>query len=165
MPYIRRSARVFVLDSRDRVLLMRCNLVADRPSAGQIWVTPGGGVADGEELHATAARELWEEVGLRVDPGDLLPGVAYIEGFAEIHDLGAGLYRDDFFFLRVDRHEVDDGNQEAFERGQINEYRWWSIAELRETDEFVVPLRMADLLADIVAGRAPAEPVVLPFHH
>lgn len=44
-------------------------------------------------------------------------------------------------------------------------YRWWPIADLAATDETVYPFGLAELAAELVAGRAPADPVQLPWHH
>lgn len=35
------------------------------------WTVPGGWVDAGEDPHTTVAREVWEEVGITLEPGDL----------------------------------------------------------------------------------------------
>lgn len=71
--YKRRSARVLLLDGDGRILLFRCYLDSSRPGLGHCWVTPGGGVNDGETLVEAAVRELREETGLVVRCDDVGP--------------------------------------------------------------------------------------------
>jgi 8-oxo-dGTP pyrophosphatase MutT (NUDIX family) len=158
-PYRRRSARVLLVDRADRVLLLHF-----RDRGRLIWITPGGGVRDGEPLADAAARELREEVGLEVAAGQLRGPVAHSAGYAAF-DWAEGVFRDDFFLLRVDAHEIDTSGMEALEAGQHAGHRWWSVAELRDTAETVYPLGLAALLDDLVAGRVPAAPVELAWHH
>jgi hypothetical protein len=55
--------------------------------------------------------------------------------------------------------------QEPFERAQLVDYRWWTVEELTTTGETVYPYGLAPLLAVLIAGRIPPEPVLLPWHH
>ncbi|MEO3743210.1 NUDIX domain-containing protein [Plantactinospora sp. B5E13] len=164
--YRRRSARVLVLDRAGHVLLLRCRFGDGDPGpdAAHCWLTPGGGVDEGETLAEAAARELHEEVGLRVEPGALGDPVAYTTGYARM-SWAEGIFRDDFFRYRVDSHLVDTDRMEALERGYHAGHHWWSVAELATTDEVVYPLELAPLLVELCAGRIPAQPVRLPWHH
>ncbi|GLZ05208.1 hypothetical protein Acsp03_26740 [Actinomadura sp. NBRC 104412] len=161
--YKRRSARVLLLDGEDRLLLFR---FAERhtPGVDHCWLTPGGGVGKGEGLAEAAARELREETGLAVEPAELGAPVAVTSGYA---DLGwiRGTLRDDFFLYRTHAHEVDTAGQEDFERSQLTGHRWWTVDELATTQDLVYPLGLVPLLRELLAGRVPAEPVELPWHH
>ncbi|POX39101.1 RNA pyrophosphohydrolase [Streptomyces sp. Ru73] len=160
----RRSARVLLVDGGGRVLLFRSLRVMGRPEAGYCWLTPGGGVRRWERTARAAARELAEETGLSVPHTALTGPVARTSGHA---DLGwrTGLFEDVFYLYRVSRHDVDTGGFEAHERATIVGHRWWTPEELAAAPEEVYPHGLAALLTAILAGRLPATPVRLPWHH
>jgi 8-oxo-dGTP pyrophosphatase MutT (NUDIX family) len=161
--FARRSGRVLVIDGADRLLLVRSANVPGQPEHGYVWLTPGGGVEDDEDIASAAARELGEETGLMVEPADLRP-VAYTTGHA---DLGwaSGLFRDDYFLYRVTSHQVDITGLNEVERQHYGGHRWWSRAELAATSETIYPSGVADLVRDLIAGAIPASPIALPWHH
>src|SRR5438045_9444505 len=64
----RRAARVILLDAAGRVLLMHGADPA-RPQHAY-WFTPGAGLDPGETPAEFAARELYEETGLSLPPGN-----------------------------------------------------------------------------------------------
>lgn len=161
--YVRRSGRVLLLDSDNRVLLIRAALVRGEPEQGYAWFTPGGGVEPDEDPAEAAARELHEEVGLAITTADLRP-VAFTSGHADL-GFASGLFRDDLFLCRIDSHEVDVAGQTELERELHEEHRWWTVAELAATTDTVYPYGLAELLNDIIAGRIPTAPIELPWHH
>jgi 8-oxo-dGTP pyrophosphatase MutT (NUDIX family) len=163
-PTERRSARVLLVDRAGRILLLRFMFDPAKPELGYGWSTPGGGVNDGEPLPQAAARELHEEVRLAVPAHALGDPVAFIAGYADLGWL-SGHFRDDFFYCRVDGHDVDTSGMEALERSNYAGHRWWTLDELASTTEIVYPLELATLLADLLAGRIPRQPVRLPWHH
>jgi 8-oxo-dGTP pyrophosphatase MutT (NUDIX family) len=161
--YARRSSRVLILDSRDRILLIRSTLSAAGATAAYAWFTPGGGVNAGEDLAEAAARELHEEVGLTVSTADLRH-VAYTSGHADL-GYASGLFRDDFFFCRIDRHQVDTARRTSLESKLHHGHRWWTLEELATSTETIYPFGLLDLLTDLKSNRWPTTPVELPWHH
>jgi 8-oxo-dGTP pyrophosphatase MutT (NUDIX family) len=159
-PYARRTARVLLMNKEDRLLLFKFGT----RRRNFVWLTPGGGVDDGEALNAAAARELREETGLVVTPEELGGLVATTGGFA---DLGwvKGILREDYFFHRVDTLDIDMSGFTDYERKSIAEHRWWSVADLEATEEPVVPWGLAPLLASILRDGPPENLVELPWHH
>jgi 8-oxo-dGTP pyrophosphatase MutT (NUDIX family)/heme-degrading monooxygenase HmoA len=163
--YVRRSARVILVDDQQRVLLFHAHKDIRDHSKGTLWFTPGGGVDEGEELHVAAARELLEETGLTVKPEDLQPMVAYSEGLADFPGWVSGQMRDSYFFLRIGRLEIDKSGHTDFESQQLFDSRWWTLEELRTTTEEIVPKPLADLVEQFCAEKIPSEPLVIPWHH
>jgi 8-oxo-dGTP pyrophosphatase MutT (NUDIX family) len=162
--YRRRSARVLLLDGAGRILLLRFLWDPYQAALGHGWVTPGGGVGKLESLARAAARELREEIGLAVTPRALGRPVAYTTGYAEL-GWASGVFRDDFFYHRVDRHDVDISRMEARERSSHAGHRWWTLEEVTSTAETVFPFGLAALLTDLLAGHVPQDPIRLPWHH
>lgn len=158
----RDTARVLLVDGRERVLLFRFPVHADRPDSGCMWITPGGGVHPGETLVAAAVRELREETGLSLTEAELGPPVARSSG--EWTWKGRRyLAVDTFFFARVAAMTVDTTGFEALERSLFDGHRWWTRSEIDAATELVLPLGLRPLLDRLLAGERPDPPVDLPW--
>ncbi|GGM72173.1 exopolyphosphatase [Longimycelium tulufanense] len=149
-PESRPAARVVLVDSADRVLLFN----GYDPACPQesFWFTVGGGVAPGEELRAAALRELHEETGLRMAPGELV-GPVWRRRILFRWD-GHTYDGDEWFFLaRANGHNptVDTSGFNELESRTVRAHRWWSAAELQDTGDTVYPLQLGELLPDLLA--------------
>lgn len=158
-PDQRHAARVLLVDGAGRILLSWRQPDGTGPDLGH-WVAPGGGVHAGEPVPVAAARELREQTGVAIAAAELGPCVAVASGYAQVDPAGAGaVFREDFFYHRVDPPELS-----GLGDGRPGEHRWWTLDELTGTAETVYPRGLARLLADLLAGRVPTEPVRLRWH-
>jgi 8-oxo-dGTP pyrophosphatase MutT (NUDIX family) len=153
----RRAGRVLLVDRAGRALLLHGGDPA-RPGE-RWWFTPGGGLSGAETPAEGAARELWEETGLRVDPAEL-GGPIWHEIAEFSYDNRQYRQEQDFFLLRVADWQVDTAGMSVEEQMTIIEHRWWSAAELDASTEQIFPSDLASLLrrhgADAVGDdRAP----------
>ncbi|WP_433826928.1 NUDIX hydrolase [Actinoplanes sp. CA-015351] len=146
----RRAGRVLLLDRAGRALLLHGGDPA-RPGK-RWWFTPGGGLEPGETVAEAAARELFEETGLRVRPGDL-DGPVWHEVAEFEYDGGQYRQEQEFFVLRVSDWQVDTAGMNADEQLTITEHRWWSAAEIESSTEQIFPDGLAGLLRATTAGR------------
>ena len=115
------------------------------------WMTPGGGLDTGELPAAGAARELAEETGLRLRPGEL--GAPVWREIVEFSFDGRWYRQEQEFFLARVRHwEVDTSGFDEVERATIDEHRWWTVDELERTAERLYPYQLAAVLRRALGG-------------
>lgn len=89
-----------------------------RQSYQPLWTAPGGGVGPGEQPVAAAARELAEEIGIRMEAAALRPALSVEHFYLFRHD------RVHFF-----EAAMPEGQSVALDRREIVEARWMTPAE------------------------------------
>jgi 8-oxo-dGTP pyrophosphatase MutT (NUDIX family) len=153
----RRAARALLLADRS-VLLMK-GFDPGRPQDGAWWLTPGGGVEDGEAVELAAVREVLEETGLQLEAADL--GAVVATRVADFEFERRSFRQTEWFYaVRVPRFTPTSHGWEDVERRSLLELRWWNIEELRGTDETVYPVELAELVEAVLDGRL-TEPMQL----
>ncbi|MCW2796625.1 NUDIX domain-containing protein [Nocardioides sp.] len=117
-------ARVLPVNSAGEVLLLHGWDPAkpDEP----YWFSIGGGIDPGESLVDAAAREMFEETGIRIAPEELGEPVAQ-EDIEFDWSVWRLVQDQTYFALRIDgAAEIHFGGLEALERGAIDKAGWWT---------------------------------------
>lgn len=157
----RPTARLFLLDPRNRLLLIRYRTTPpiEPPHADvrSIWFTPGGGLEPGETAREAAARELQEETGLVLPIG---PEVAFREEDVTFF-IRKVCVVERYFVVRSPTEAVDTRHLLVSENDEVMDVRWFTAGELAGLREHVEPPSLVALAARICAGDLPSAPVNL----
>jgi 8-oxo-dGTP diphosphatase len=134
-------AAYVVLRRGDEVLML---LRANTGYMDGYWAVPAGHVEQGESVLAAARREVLEEVGVEIDPADLVPLTA-------MHRTGGNGdpidERVDFFFTTTRW----TGEPRSMEPGKADGLDWFPLDQLPDP---VVP-HEARVLAGVLSGGLP----------
>ncbi|MDQ2845308.1 MAG: NUDIX domain-containing protein [Actinomycetota bacterium] len=156
---IRRTARVLMVDDRDRLLLFADS---DPGLPGSSWwITTGGGVEPGESDRAAAIREVAEETGAVVMDADLIGPIAVrhaVHGYTDVIVEQGEVY----FGVRVPAFEVSTAGHTAEERLTMTTHRWWTRAELAGTAHIVWPVGILNIWEQLDLHRQ--NPDVFPLN-
>ena len=142
----RETARVMLIDEQNRIFLLKTHF---DPEVGlpPRWLTPGGGIDQGETTLQTAVRELLEETGLKIEPENLGEPVLVASGRWDWADgLNYHTYKDTIYEHQVSSFEPDTSGFIQDEHRDILEFRWWSIEELLASEEALAPHDLRDWL-------------------
>lgn len=144
----RPCARALLVDREGCVLLFE-GTDPSLPGPERFWFTPGGGVEGDETLEATLRREVFEETGHRL--GDEPVGPVVHRRRATFEFDGMVLDSDEhFFWLPVDRFEPNSDGWTDQEQEVFMQSHWWSVDELRSTDELVFPEQLDVVMARLL---------------
>lgn len=137
----RPAARILLVAPDGRVLLFRFDTADERPP---FWCTPGGALDPGEGYAEAAARELWEETGIRADPG---PEIARrTVDFVTIERV-AVTAEERWYRVDTPATAIDPAGHTPLERRVMQQWRWFSREELARWPEPIFPEDLAALLA------------------
>jgi 8-oxo-dGTP pyrophosphatase MutT (NUDIX family) len=148
------SARVVLLDG-DGFVLLFCGSDPAVPDGGddpapRWWFTVGGATQHGETLPEAAVRELEEETGLRLEPGDMIGPVWRRDAVIDFN--GSVIRSEEMFFVhRARRFEPSTTGRTGLELAYIHGHRWCDatmISELVAKGETVYPLQLGELLEE-----------------
>ncbi|MEO6702555.1 MAG: NUDIX domain-containing protein [Jatrophihabitantaceae bacterium] len=147
---LRTAGRAFLIDDLERVLLIHDRVDIDATDSH--WITPGGGIEDGETIAEAACREVYEETGLVITLPSDAPSM-YTEAVTFTF---AGKYVEQvnhYFLVRVAsdlpvRPAANTDDERLVGLG----HRWWPLAELDASDVTREPRALVQLLRRALAA-------------
>lgn len=151
--------RVVLLSPDARVLLFKYRNLGPCGTPRPCWTLAGGGREEGETIAQTAVREIAEETGMT--DVRLGPVVWYGEDGHRSGDW-KHLFKEHFILAFAATETLDQAGWTDHERREILETRWWTLEDLRVTEEVIYPPGLADHLPPLLAGRYPTEILTLP---
>lgn len=145
----RRGARVIVTDGTHVLLFAD----TDPGVPGSRWyITPGGGIDPGESPLEAAVRELHEETGLVVAPGDLVGPVmrrVAVHGYSD----QICAQSEDFFVLSTKQFTPDISGHTLDEQTTLAGHAWVPITDLDEVGIPVWPVALRAILDHAASER------------
>jgi len=126
-PLRRQTARVLPIDPEGRVLLLH-GWDPHHPEE-PFWFTIGGAAEEGESMRDAAARELYEETGISVDPSRLGEPIAH--NTIEFSWGGHRVAQDQTFYaVFIESADVSLDGLDQWERATTDKYGWLSADDL-----------------------------------
>ena len=148
----RQCVRALLLSPDSSVLLIRMEV-----GKGEFWMTPGGGIAEGETHQEALQRELQEEVGLEgatIGPHIWVREAIFTWQGKRIHE------REHFYLVRTERFEPDSTNNPVTqERELMAELKWWPVGELPPNSARFAPSRLGELTSRLLQHGVPETPI------
>ena len=152
---IRHNSRVLLINEQNELLLMRVQLPTH-----SFWCTIGGGTEFGETAEMAVKREAREEIGFDEDDIQWKKAVWYGEHVMERKGVPT-LHKETFVLGRTSRTQINNAGMTDEEREVVQQFKWWSLEELRATNEFIVPPSIIRHLVPIMRGEIPEKIITI----
>lgn len=152
---VRKSSRAIVLNMQNQIFLFRYtfDFFAEKQS---VWITPGGGLEEGENFEDALKRELFEELGIELK--EQAPLVFFRTPLYELKNGETVRSEERFYLVYCDEASFSYDCWSENETKRMSAGKWWSVEEIRESGEKFFSEDIIGILERLSQGDVPREP-------
>jgi 8-oxo-dGTP pyrophosphatase MutT (NUDIX family) len=154
----RQTVKLLLLDEHDHLLLIHSR---DPSTGNDCWYPVGGGIEPGESLQDAAAREAYEETGLRNLPTGTR--VWWRDHTYEYDDQHYDVH-EDWLLHHIPHFTPAPAQLTPYETRTIQSFHWWTPEALTTTTTTVYPPNLGQLLTALLSNAIPEEPFNITSH-
>jgi len=142
----RPTARILLINPQNEILLYKTHFDPEVELPPR-WLTPGGGIDEGETERQTAVRELFEETGIKLAESDLSEPILVTSGTWLWGDgIHSHTYTDTIYKYQIETFTPDTSHFTKDELRDVLEIKWWNVAELLASNEELAPHELSQWL-------------------
>ncbi len=159
---IRNSIRVLLINEQNEILLMLADdsktTSTDGIKRGRFWFVIGGEIKYDESTEEAAIREIYEESGLK--EGDVeLGAIVWFGEYDLILDGKLTHLKQRFMVAKTKIREVSLTKLDGWEKRVVQKLAWFSIDDIKNSEDIIYPVGIEDYLIDILAEKYPTDPI------
>lgn len=152
----RKSSRAIIINRNHEIFLFKYNF--DYLSYGKaIWITPGGGLEDGESFDEALKRELYEELGIQLN--QYHKQIYYRNPIYTLENGETVQCEERFYLIYLDGIEFTYTNWTDTEQKRMLLGKWWSLNEIKESKDEFFSSDIIHIINDLSKGKIPNEPI------
>ena len=153
---VRKSSRAIVLNKENEIFLFQ--YMFDYLEDGKaIWITPGGGLEEGESFEDALKRELFEELGVQIT--ESYPEVYYRNPVYTLKNGKKVQSVEKFFLVRLEEDAFSFEHWSKSEKKRMLAGKWWSREKIEQSDEEFFSKDILRILNELSCGNYPKEPL------
>jgi|TergutMp193P3_1026864.scaffolds.fasta_scaffold108653_2 8-oxo-dGTP pyrophosphatase MutT (NUDIX family) len=153
----RQNSRAIILNDKNELFLFKFEF-AMLSEHKTLWVSPGGGLENGETFEMALERELFEELGITINT-KCLPLVFQRHKPFITKNGDKFISEEKYFLVKVKDISVSFKNFTETENKLTKDYKWWTPDEIKESQEEFFAENLYDLISNIIAGILPKNPI------
>jgi 8-oxo-dGTP pyrophosphatase MutT (NUDIX family) len=153
--FIQKSSRAIILNKNNEIFLFKYNL--DYFADGNVvWITPGGGLEEGESFDMALKRELYEELGIQYSQN--CKQIYYRNPVYSLKNGEKVQCEERFFLIYLDVEKFKYNNWTESEQKRMQCGKWWSVEEIIQSDDEFFSRDIIVIMNNLTLGKIPHVP-------